>query len=163
MTIDTGYDCAEEIAYAMERANAEGSIPLYLEKEYKNERSIEELISDIVILHDVITCDELEGYTGSSSDEEYEYIAKKTGYSIEIIELVAWFYDCCLMENDRSTMCGVCPNCGHDVLYIREDRDEMFCSFVECDKCKACFSYEEFSEYGPFFDHNSDEDFNNRA
>jgi len=143
---DYEYDCAEEIAYAVDRANAEGSVPRYLEKEFKNERSIDELISEIVVLHDKISCDELEGYTGSSSEEEYEYIAKETGYSIEIIELVAWFYDCCLMENGRSQLVDVCPECGHDVLYIREEKDCLFASFIECGKCKTCFGFEEFDE-----------------
>ena len=147
MTTDNEYDCAEEIAYALKRANAEGSVPLYLEKEFKNELSIDELVSDIVIMYDKATVDELEGFTGSSNVDMFEYIAKETGYSFEIIELVAWFYDCCLMDDGRSTMHGACPKCGHDVLYIREDKDQMFGSYIECGKCMTCFNFEEFEEY----------------
>jgi len=160
MTINNGYDFTDEIAYVVERANAEGSIPRYLETEYKNERSINELVSEIVILYEKILGSEIEGYSGSSDDDANEYIAKKTGYSIEIIVLALWFYECFLMENDRIVYCNVCLNCGHDVLYIREDRDDMFFSYIECGKCKTIFGFEEFLEDDDdFFESYPDEGF----
>jgi len=145
--MNTEYDYKEEIAYVVERAVAEGSAVRYLEGEYKNKRNINELVSDIIIsaeqFFDKIETEKISMYT---TEDEHNYIAEKTGYSIEIIEVVRWFYECYKMTNDCIEYCGICKKCGHDTLYIREDDGEMYCSVIECAKCIEQYTYDEMLE-----------------
>jgi len=139
------YDNEEEIAYVAERAIKEGSIPRYLENNYKNKLSVNEFVSNIISLHIEFETTLAQEY-GYTNIDEYRHIAKLTGYSNEIVEKALWFYECYLMANDCVRYFGNCKKCGHDVLYIREDVEDIYYSFMECDKCKEKFTYEELDD-----------------
>jgi DNA-directed RNA polymerase subunit RPC12/RpoP len=42
---------------------------------------------------------------------------------------------------------GICPKCGHDDLYVRENEEELFESYLQCMKCSEEFSHEEVENH----------------
>ena len=142
MEIEYNYD--EEIAYVRGRVEEEGSVPLYLENEYEGERSITELVSDIISLDDQFTDmmidEEVAVYT---SDDEQNYVAEQSGYSPAIVEIVLWFYECYRMSKGYIEYQIECEKCGHNLLYIREGKDGMFSTIFECAKCKEKYTHEQ--------------------
>ena len=149
MSNESNYDYGEEIEYIVQRATAEGSVPGYLKEAHENKLDIRELVSDIIIHQERFiekTDEELLAY---SNDDEYEYIAEKTGYTIEVIELVLWFYECWLMKMGNVKLLEECRVCGNDELLIREDEDigDIYATIVQCGKCGEKYTYEQLDEY----------------
>jgi hypothetical protein len=137
--------CRQTTDYIIGRANAEGSIPVYFEQNHCNEITFWEFIYRIVTLSEEFfqfTEDSKEVF---DSNDEYAYIAEKTGYSsTEIIELVIWFKHCYMMSYGGSTFVEECPECGHDELYEREvEGGDIYESYFECVKCGKEYSFEE--------------------
>ena len=149
--MDAEYKYIEEIAYVVERAIKEGSIPQYIKNDFGDKKSIDELVSDIIVSDEQFNKLTIEGNVSSySTDDEHNYIAEQTGYATEIIETVVWFYECYKMANSYIIYCGNCNKCGHDELYIREGNDGLYSSIVECGKCKEKYTFEQMEEDDPF-------------
>jgi len=138
----------EDIAYVTDRVVKEGSVPAYINDVMKNRITIEELVRDVIVNNDKYTFKMDEEGEVFTTDDLHEHLCELTGCDIEVIETILWFYECCMMAGDRSTMVGKCVKCGHDVLYMREG-DGMYELNVECDKCKKILTFEEFNDYDP--------------
>ena len=74
-----------------------------------------------------------------SNNEEFDFIQKRTGYSLELIEIILWQKCCYEMENDYWEFEGECGKCGSDKLYIKEAPNEDFSDKVICKECGAEF------------------------
>lgn len=74
-----------------------------------------------------------------SNDNEYDFIARKTKYSTELIELILWQRCCYEMDKDYWTFEGKCKSCGSSELYIKEVPNEDFADQVICKKCGTEF------------------------
>lgn len=136
----------EVITYVRERAGTEESILQYIKKEYSDKLDLNKLVSDIVQLHEEFL-EEAENMIAYSNDDEHNYIAGKTYYSIEMIELVLWFEECYQMRSDCIEYGGICKKCGSDKLYIREIEDEPFVSDIECGTCGEHYSFDDMYNY----------------
>ena len=131
------YNFTDECAYIAKRALAEGSIPLYLEKELGGKLSLTEFADNVLRAHlDHYDWIEKENIGHTSTEEEVEHVVRSTGYSSELVEMALWFYECFNMANGNVTCDGHCLTCGHDKLFVREGR-EMYDVYVKCARCKA--------------------------
>lgn len=144
--MENEYDYQQIISYMVERAIAEKQIPQYLTQEFGDKVEIDKFITDIYSTHgDFLIMVEEEELYCYSNDEEIKYIADKTDYSKEMIELALWFEECYLMKTGCIIYSGTCKLCGCDELYIRED-DELFTSSLQCVKCGEKYSYEDMDD-----------------
>jgi hypothetical protein len=136
----------EVIPYVKERASAEGSILQYLKQKYGEQLSLDHFISVILQLHEEFwdLTNDMEGY---SDVDERNYIAGKTDFADEMIELVLWFYECYLMKTDCSEYVGICPKCRGDKLYLREDEGYLFGSYIECGSCGEHLDFDDMYEF----------------
>lgn len=132
----------EKLNYVMERASADESIMQYIKQEYGEKIDLNKFVSDIVQLHEEFM-EEMEDVYAYSNDDENNYIARNTNYSIEMIELVLWYEECYLMKTDCIVYSGECIKCGGDTLYIREIEGELFVSDIECGTCGEHYSYDD--------------------
>ncbi|MDR0468425.1 MAG: hypothetical protein LBH09_00445 [Peptococcaceae bacterium] len=134
----------EVTEYVVKRATTEGSAILYLRQNYGNKVTLQEFVYSIISLS-VFYFDYVEEMGEPYTEEdEYRFIEDKTGFSHDMIELMLWYKECYLMSTDCVTFVGECPECGHDVLYMREDVEIVFCSFVECGSCGGKFDFDDF-------------------
>ena len=136
--------CLEVTEYIIGRTAPGGSVFKYYEKDIGGSTTFKEFIFKIVCLGDSFTLEEAEDSLPNES--ESGYVARKTGYSEEIVEEALWFRDCYMMANDNCTLIGVCPECGHDVLYLREVEGSMFDQNVECGSCGRIYTFDVFLE-----------------
>ncbi len=98
--------------------------------------SIEEITSRVIDA-DVIFLDKMDKQGRSySNDEEYDFIAKKTGFDTELIELILWQRYCYEMENDYWQYTeGECKKCRSNKLYLKEVPGEDYADRVVCKEC----------------------------
>jgi hypothetical protein len=136
----------QEIVYVKERAIAEGSIPKYLNEEYGETLDLHHFVSTIVQLHDQIL-EEPAFAQIYSDDDEQNYIAEKTSFSKEMIALVLWFIECYQMKTDCSEYSGLCPKCGGDKLYLREEEGDLFGCYIECATCGEHLTFDDMYEF----------------
>lgn len=101
---------------------------------------INKVVSEIMDADEVFLS-KMEAKGGSySNDDEYDFISEKTGYTIEIIELILWQRYCYEMENDYWQYDqGKCSKCGSSKLYIKEVPNEDFADQVICKICGTEF------------------------
>lgn len=102
----------------------------------KKEKSIDEVISDIIDSDEVFLSKmDAQGF-GFSSDDEYDFISERTGCSFELVEFILWQRYCYEMENDYWTYDrDKCSKCGSDELYLKEVPNEDFADRVICKMC----------------------------
>lgn len=143
---DTNDYFQQKINYVTERAIAEESILQYIKQEYGDKLDLNKFVSDIVESHEDFL-EENKDMMAYTNDDEHEYIAGKTNYSTEMIELILWFEECYLMKTDCIEYGGECIKCGGDKLYMREVKDELFVSEIECAACGEHYSLDEMYEY----------------
>lgn len=136
----------QKINYIIERAGVEEDILQYIKQECGDKLDLNKFVSDIVQLHEEFL-EETEDMFTFSNDDEYSYIAGKTNYSIEMIEIILWFEECYQMKTDSIEYCGNCKKCGGDKLYIREAEGELFASDIECGTCGEFYTFDEMYEY----------------
>ena len=105
-----------------------------------NEKSIDEVIS-YVIDSDEIFLSKMESQGFSfSSDDEYDFIQERTGYSFELVEFILWQRYCYEMENDYWTYDrDKCRKCGSSELYLKEVPNVDFVDKVICKMCGTEF------------------------
>lgn len=134
----------QKINYVKERTIAEKSVPQHIKREYGEKLDLDKFIHDIICLHEeFLDKIEEENILVYSNDDEYKYIADKTNYSIEMIELVLWFGECYQMKMGCYTYQADCKKCGCDELYIREEEGELFSNYIECGFCGEKYSFED--------------------
>ena len=105
-----------------------------------NEKSIDEVIS-YVIDSDEIFLSKMESQGFSfSSDDEYDFIQERTGYSFELVEFILWQRYCYEMENDYWTYDrDKCRKCDSSELYLKEVPNVDFADKVVCKLCGTEF------------------------
>lgn len=102
--------------------------------------SINKAISEIIDVDGVFISKMDAQGKSYSNDDEYDFISNKTGYSIELIELILWQRCCYEMENDFWEYNeGKCSKCGGNELYVKEVPNEDFADQVICKKCGTEF------------------------
>lgn len=138
----------QKIKYVKERALAEKRAPQHIKQEYGNKLDLNKFISDIIRLHEeFLNKIETENTLVYSNDDEHKYIAEKTNYSTEMIELVLWFEECYQMKMDCFMYQANCIKCGCDELYIREEEGELFSTYIECGSCGKKYSFDDMDNY----------------
>lgn len=100
------------------------------------EKGIDEVISDVIDSDEIFLSKmDLQGF-GFSSDDEYNFISERTGYSFELVEFILWQRYCYEMENDYWTYNrGKCSKGGSSELYLKEVPNEDFADRVLCKRC----------------------------
>lgn len=121
--------------YILNRLERRNNIPNFDKK-----RDINKVVSEIMDA-DELFLSKMEAKGGNySNDDENDFISEKTGYSIEIIELILWQRYCYEMENDYWQYDqGKCSKCGSSKLYIKEVPNEDFADQVICKICGTEF------------------------
>lgn len=105
-----------------------------------NEKSIDEVISYVIDTDEIFLSKmESQGFS-FSSDDEYDFIQERTGYSFELVEFILWQRYCYEMENDYWTYDrDKCRKCGSSELYLREVPNVDFADKVICKMCGTEF------------------------
>lgn len=146
--MDINNNFAIEIEYVVSRAVKEGSIPRYHKELCQGKLEINEFAADIITCYDDFISN-IDAENNSSSDEDvHAHIADKTGFSIEMIEILLWYYECCQMQNGNVILYADCRKCGSETLYMREDEANMFCVTLECCQCGEIYSLDQIDEDG---------------
>lgn len=106
----------------------------------KKEKSIDEVISDTIDSDELFLSKmDAQGF-GFSNDDEYDFIAERTGYSFELVEFILWQRYCYEMENDYWTYDREkCSKCCSSKLYIKEVPNVDFADKVICKMCGTEF------------------------
>lgn len=108
---------------------------------FDSKLSIEEIVSKIIDADEIFLDKMDKQRRGYSNDEEYDFIARKTGFDIELIELVLWQRYCYEMENDYWQYTeGKCKKCRSNKLYLKEVPGEDYADRVVCKECGTEFS-----------------------
>lgn len=139
---NTDDNLQQELNYILERTIEEGSVPQHIKQEYDDKLDVNKFIYNIIHLHEEFLI-ETEYIPAYSNDDEYNYIAKKTNYSTEMIEIVLWFEECYQMKTDCITYQANCKKCGCDELYMREEEGELFSTYIECGSCGKKYSFDD--------------------
>lgn len=121
--------------YIADRIGKRNDLPDFDEK-----ISINTMISEIIDADEAFILRMDEQGENYSNDDEYDFISEKTGYSVEITELILWQKYCYEMEHDYWQYDeGKCSKCGSSELYIREVPNEDFEDQVICKICGTEF------------------------
>lgn len=121
--------------YIADRIGKRNDLP-----DFDKKININTIISEIIDADEAFILRMDEQGENYSNDDEYDFISEKTGYPVEIIELILWQKYCYEMENDYWQYDeGKCSKCGSSELYIREVPNEDFEDQVICKICGTEF------------------------
>ena len=132
--------------YIVERATNEGSVLLYFKQNYGDKLEIHEFIYNIVSLSEDFFEYSQNNNDVFTNEDEYEYIAEKSGVSSDFIALIIWFKECYMMSTDCITYVGECLECGHKELFLRETEGVLYESHIECAGCGKEYSFDEYED-----------------
>lgn len=107
---------------------------------FNKEKSLDEVISDIIDFDEVFLSKMDTQGLSFSNDDEYNFILERTGYSLELVELILWQRYCFEMENDYWTYdVGKCSKCDSSELYFKEIPNVDFEDKIICKRCGTEF------------------------
>lgn len=104
--------------------------------DFQQEMNINNVVKKIIEADEVFISKMDAQFKDHSNDDEYDFISDKTGYSIELIQLILWQKRCYEMDKDYWTYDnGNCSKCGGSELYVKEVANEDFADKIICKTC----------------------------